>query len=409
MIKIIFISIFLSVTNIMMGQDKQELIGIVLDEENNLPVPYASVILHSQSIGTATNNDGDFVLKIESGIQLDTLIVSSIGYESKKLVLKTMDLSEKLSIKLKQSITQLEEVVVNLPDAEELIKKAWTKIPQNYRNDPMMMKGFYRETIQLDQKLISLAEAVISIYKAPYQDRQQIDQMKLLKGRKSKDIQESSILDHMSISGGLLTDFVKYGLHALVPDYFQYYDYVLEDLLIDGDDATYVISFDQKEGIKMPLIKGTVYIDASSLAFTAVNYGYSPKGLQYANKPSKKQKKIDRKLRFSMKVLSVNTKVNFIKKNQYWYLQSGISQFSGKVLRKNGHEETLSYRSDLVITEHDNEHVVPIPKEEQLITFGLDLGKQIGADYDQNFWKEYNYLLPNEALKKLSKSLLYQK
>jgi hypothetical protein len=205
-----------------------------------------------------------------------------------------------------------------------------------------------------------------------------------------------------------MADFVKYGMHALIQDNFQYYDYVLEDILIDGDDATYVISFDQKEGVKMPLIKGTVYIDASSFAFTAVNYGYSPKGLKYISKPTKKQKKAARKLRFTMKVLSANTKVNFIKKDQFWYLQSGISQFKGKVLRKKGREEILSYRADLVITEHDNKHVVPIPKEEQLITFGLDLGKQIGTDYDQDFWKEYNYLLPNEALMKLSKSLLYQ-
>jgi hypothetical protein len=406
--KTIVISILLSFANILMGQNQLELTGSVIDKENKSPIPFASVILPSQSIGTASNNDGDFVLKAQDSIELDTLVISCIGYESKKIALSTFNLSEKLLVELEESVTQLEEVVVKPQDPIELINKAWNKISENYKNDPMMMKGFYRETVQLEQKLISLSEAVISIYKSPYLDRQQMDQMKLLKGRKSKAVEESDILDHMSISGGLLADFVKYGLHSLIQNNFQYYDYVLENILIDGDDATYVISFDQKDSVKMPLIKGKVYIDASSLAFVAVNYGYSPKGLQFANKTNKKQRKARRKLGYTIEVLTANTKVNFIKKGQYWYLQSGISEFSGKVVRKKKKDEIISYRADLVITEHDYKNVAPIPKEEQLITFGLDLGKQIGSDYDQGFWKEYNYMLPNEALKELSRSLLYQ-
>lgn len=405
--KIIVFIVFLCFANSVIGQNQQELTGLVLDEENKA-IPFANILLPSQSIGTITNNDGDFVLKAGAEIKLDTLVISCIGFETLKLDLTELDLKEKLTLQLKQSTTELEEVVVSPRKPTELILEAWTKIPQNYKNDPMMMKGFYRETIQLDQKLISLSEAVISIYKTPYQDRQQIDQMKLLKGRKSKDVAESNILDNMSISGGLNVDFVKYGLHSLIPGNFQYYDFKIENLLIDGDNAIYVISFDQKDEVKLPLLKGKVYLDAESLAFTAVNYGYSPKGLQYANIPDKRRKKAARKLGYSVKTVSANTQVNFIKKDNYWYLQSGISTFRGKIVHKRKQEESISYRANLVITEHSNENVVSIPKEEQLVTFGIDLGKQIGADYDQDFWKEYNYTLPNEALKKLSKSLLYQ-
>ncbi len=104
--KTIIIVIFLSFVNNLIGQSQQELTGIVLDQENKA-IPYVNILLPSQSIGTITNNDGDFVLKGGAGIKLDTLVVSCIGFETLKLDVTKLDIKEKLTIQLKQSTTEL--------------------------------------------------------------------------------------------------------------------------------------------------------------------------------------------------------------------------------------------------------------------------------------------------------------
>jgi CarboxypepD_reg-like domain len=54
--------------------------GKVLNDETNLAIPNASVYLNNTSIGTFTNNMGEFTL-IASSIYAGELIVSSIGYQ----------------------------------------------------------------------------------------------------------------------------------------------------------------------------------------------------------------------------------------------------------------------------------------------------------------------------------------
>ena len=54
--------------------------GVVIDAEKNKPVQNASVFLNTTSIGTLTNEEGNFSLTIPSGRY--ELIVSSIGYET---------------------------------------------------------------------------------------------------------------------------------------------------------------------------------------------------------------------------------------------------------------------------------------------------------------------------------------
>ncbi len=54
--------------------------GKVLSSKSNLPVISASVYLSNTSIGTSTNNEGDFILNV-SNIYTGELIISSIGYQ----------------------------------------------------------------------------------------------------------------------------------------------------------------------------------------------------------------------------------------------------------------------------------------------------------------------------------------
>ena len=98
---------FCSITIMAQAQHKFEISGIVQDETGQ-PVPGVSVYVKDKTgIGTNTDMDGKFVLKVDRG---DKVQFSFIGYARHEyLALKT---EKKLVIQLVPDVSALDEVVV---------------------------------------------------------------------------------------------------------------------------------------------------------------------------------------------------------------------------------------------------------------------------------------------------------
>lgn len=98
---------FCSITIMAQAQQKFEISGIVQDETGQ-PVPGVSVYVKDKTgIGTNTDMDGKFVLKVDRG---DKVQFSFIGYARHEyLALKT---EKKLVIQLVPDVSALDEVVV---------------------------------------------------------------------------------------------------------------------------------------------------------------------------------------------------------------------------------------------------------------------------------------------------------
>ena len=79
--------------------------GTVTAEEDGLPIVGASVQVVGSQVGTATDVDGAFTLNVPSG--KNTLRVSYIG-----MITQEVPISSNMTIVLKSSDTQLDEVVV---------------------------------------------------------------------------------------------------------------------------------------------------------------------------------------------------------------------------------------------------------------------------------------------------------
>ena len=83
--------------------------GMVIDEENKEPVIGAAVFIDGTRKGIATDIDGQFALKVPSDT---SLVISSIGYYSKKVRVSSLLSSDNNVIMLeKQAMTGLVEVV----------------------------------------------------------------------------------------------------------------------------------------------------------------------------------------------------------------------------------------------------------------------------------------------------------
>src|SRR5690606_12080532 len=105
----------------------------------------------------------------------------------------------------------LVEVSVFPSDPDLLIRAVMNRREQNYMDVPTSKTAFYRETIKKGWNYVSLTEAVVDIYKHPYNSSRN-DQAKLIIGRKSTDYSKIDTLV-FRLQGGpvsaLMLDIMK--------------------------------------------------------------------------------------------------------------------------------------------------------------------------------------------------------
>ncbi len=115
--------------------------GRVVDEKGQ-PVPYASVALADGRAGTATNEVGEFNLKVPQLPQ--QLTVLSIGYERAGPSAASAGRLP-ADVVLRASAVQLPEVTVRAnAEAEELVRRCYAKLLR-HQADVQYGRGFYRQ------------------------------------------------------------------------------------------------------------------------------------------------------------------------------------------------------------------------------------------------------------------------
>jgi hypothetical protein len=374
--------------------------GLVIDSKTRRPLPYSSVFLVNKSTGTITNMGGRFELKISTMEPDDTLGVSFIGYKLFKLPVSSLDTGLTI-VRLSTRKVQIREVIVKPLDPIYILTKAIEAIPFNYDRKPAVFTAFFRESTRQDNTDISLSEAVINIFKEPYTSSRQ-DQIKIFKGRKGSNTKEKEFVDFV-VQGGLYNtlqlDIVKNPPTFLDADYFALYEYNIERIITHFDRPTYVISFDQREGVKYPCYKGRAYIDVESLAIVGASFQLSEKGMNYAT--GIYVKKIPK--RMGVKPMSAKYEVFYRSYHGKWNLSNVRSDITIRVRRKKNKQQDrfnsdFESTSEFVITNKDTANIARFRFNE--ISRPKDvLVDQIG-ETDQEFWGSENVIKPDEPIEK---------
>src|SRR5687767_3755594 len=109
--------------------------GQVLDQNTLKPIPYSNIVLLQTSIGTVTNEAGNFVLIIPMQCDACRLQISCIGYKT-QIVRIDVKAKESLKILLTEDALLLNAITVMADDnsAIALVKRALNNIPNNYPN-----------------------------------------------------------------------------------------------------------------------------------------------------------------------------------------------------------------------------------------------------------------------------------
>ena len=379
--------------------------GKIIDRHEKKALPFASISIQDRNLGTISNIDGDFELKIPPAMINDTVVVSCLGYQQFRLPILEIN-DKEATIFLQPATYQLQEIKVTYISPEDIIGRIVSKISLNYPSDPEIMTSFYRETLKQDKNYIDVAEAVMEIRKASYDNTFAEDKVKFIKGRKSLNVKPFQLVG-FKLQGGpyyiTKLDVIKTLDSFLDPEFSEFYKYSLDEIVEFDNRLTYVLRFKPKEKVDIPFYQGKMWVDMSSFALVQAEFELSRSGLKFGQESLIKKKPKD----FFVRLLQVNYFVNYRHSEGKWHLSNAQASLSLRVKSKKDKINSLFLSTcELLITEFNPADGTHFKRTE--IFNSKDIFAEIINNYDEDFWRDYNIIKPSEDLQKELKKYYQQ-
>ena len=404
----LYTTLLLLLTNICsFGQQQATIINGKVTDGQNVPLLSVTIRLQKSGIGTISNQSGFFKINISQSFQQDTAIFSSIGYTSKKIAVSELSLDKINLIQLASRTEILQEVVVKPVDPLTIIEAAIKNIPNNYLNTPHVIHGFYRMNTKKGNEHLALSEAVFDIINYGYATSKGSD-FNLIKNRYIKD--EKGIYDlYYGVSPNQLyeADIVKKisSSDLLSKNGLKNHRFRLLQTIQFNNADTYVITFDQKDDTKESLYTGKLYIDAETLAFVAIDYRRSDKGIQYAKVGNGSMRTLMKLMGVSIDINSESIFISYQKLNGKWLLSSvkNNTLLHCKSNRK-FYDFPAKIQLDYVVTGIDTANIQSFNTNENLNSKKvIEFQKTDGS---ADFWKDYNIILSDYNSDSIAKNII---
>jgi len=374
--------------------------GKIIDGKNEDPVKYASVSLINKPIGTITNTDGNFLLKIHPDFIRDTIIISCMGYA--QIMMPAYKILDEDIIVMSPVSIRIKEVKVVATTPEKLLQNIRDHISENYSEDSKLMTAFYRETIKQDNDYINVSEAVIEILKAPYSSPSKSDLVRIIKGRRSPDVKPFQWLN-FKLQGGPFTitklDVVKTVESFIDKEYQNSYIYNISKVIRYNENPVYILEFKPVAEFNELGFVGEIYVHRETFAIVHVDFHFNKSGLKKAESVMIKKKPKGVKA----KPIYTNYEVNYQQYLEKWHLANVKASVKFKVRSKNDKINSEYHSiSDLLITDIHDTDLKKFDRDESFTQ--RDIFVEMINNYDPDFWENYNIIKPDEDLQNAFKS-----
>ena len=236
------------------------LTGKVLDAATNEPVPFCNILAYAAKQGTFTNEDGEFLLKVDS-LPVN-LMVSNIAYKPKTIQVLSPG---ELEFRLEPASTVLEEIVIKEKKMDRyavaLVKNALNKTMRSSTR-PHYGKAFYRQKSQNDSAFVELMEI---FYDVKFNSNGILD-WEVQEGRYAQH--DDQLLNRnftllsriFPVIQPLTTDLYL----PIMKDAEEIFDIYLNDIIEVEGQKIGIVSFSPKDFVTRPSFSGDVYIDINT-------------------------------------------------------------------------------------------------------------------------------------------------
>ncbi len=373
-----------------------KLSGVVVEGRGEVPVPYVSIGFEGESIGTMTNQDGQYDLIIPWQLRSKLVSVRCLGYKPAEF--RPEELKDNSRIKLEPVSIHIREIEVRPVNVSDVLKNFRNNIEKNYEKSTQLMVTFYRETIRRDDQYIGMWEAIMEVLKHPY-NSETPDRVRFLKGRKSNFHKTFTDLS-LKIQGGpwyiTSLDIVRNLESFLDPKFENLYRYRFEQPEMYDGRITWVIRFSRKEEVEFPCYYGRILIDAESYALVGAEFGLDKKSLKLNGETFIKKEPFG----YITRPEGAEYMVSYRMIDGLWQFYAARTDVLFKVKHKKDNAKT-EYRSvsDILVTQQ-----YPFPTHVRFGPDGLfradDIFADISGPYDADFWGNYNVIKPDDDLGK---------
>jgi hypothetical protein len=394
--------------------DQQNMItikGKVIDVETRNPLVFATVAVKETNVSIVTNIDGEFTLKIGETVTSKNLEITYLGYKNKVIPISELkDNGGKNVIELEPAPIPIKEIVVKPLDPNEIVNKAIQSIGKNYEGEPNLMTAFYRETIRKNRTYVSIGEAVVEIFKAPYYNDTRFDGAKIYKGRKSSDVQKMDTV-LFKLQGGpvsvLQLDIAKNTESVLTKEAMEYYNYTISGVIEIDNKPHYVIDFLQKPSVDIPLFMGSLFINMETYAISEIEFGFNLEDKEAAASIFIRKKPVGMKV--IPEVATYRTKYREQDGKLHFVYSRAEVKFKVDWNKRlfNTYYTTMS---EIAVTDRTDKEVIKFAGKDKIKNSDI-FTEKVSAFADPEFWGDYNVIEPDQsiesAIRKLSKKLKF--
>ncbi|MDP4282564.1 MAG: carboxypeptidase-like regulatory domain-containing protein [Bacteroidota bacterium] len=407
----IFIRLFMllfAIQGVTFGQnDYNTAYGKLKDSKTGEKITYATISVPGTNIGTVSNSDGEFILKVNKSLHAEFFEVSHLGYETAKFRISEATDKERIFFLVARPI-QLTEVAIIPKDARGIVETALQKIKLNYSVTPNMMRGFYRESIRQRRDYISVSEAVVDIVKAPYSGFQN-DKVRIFKGRKGSNIKKADTLV-VKLQGGpnvsLLLDIVKNTNLSIALDNLDNYKFEYSTVVYIDNKLNWVISFSPAVVREQPLYFGKLFISQDNMAIMRAEFS-----LDLSNADKASSMFIEKKpAGLIFMPTSTSYLVTYKEQNGKFYLNYVRADLKFRCdWKKRLFRNYYTVMSELAVTDRNEDNLMRFTSQE-LFRENMIFTEKVQDLTDTEFWGENNIIEPDNsienAIKKISKKMM---
>lgn len=369
--------------------------GLVKDAGTGEPLSSATISFYNKgkNFGIITNQQGRFVINQKTP---DSIRISMIGYQS-KVLLPPFE-SNNQTVLLARAIISMETVVVQPLSAEQIVQKAIEVLDKNKSANDFESRAFYREIIKDREHYFSVSEA---IFKAQYFPREENFRLELEQGRTKEDVAYTRLFEDYHPGGGPQL-IAKQAFAEEIPDCLQatrvkYFVYKKDSVTYLDNHLIYVISFDQKDGVKEAFEKGKVFVAAEDFSVVSYIGSNSPKGTAYIKSLTGNDKLMAKILNIDFQVLGWNRKLYFNRSGKNMFLR--FASYERQLIYKQPKKDidlNLTMSFEWMVSETGMPVIKTIAEDAEWKRNNLMVN--LPAAFDSSFWGGKAIISPTDSL-----------
>jgi len=242
--------------------------GKVVDEQNR-PVPYANVGPPGTEPGTATNEAGEFTLRVNRLPQ--KLAFVCLGYVP--VTLEVASAAAPVRVTLRASTVALPEVRVRNPEqvAAALVQRAYAKLARHQREEEFG-KAFYRQKKQHNSQYTEFVDAFYNVRFSP----REVSGWQLEQARYGAVPEDTGVdMSNFSAAVRLIPVFDSRPSRRklsvpLSPGSTRQFTFRLREVLENKGQETAVIEYGPRPNVDRFVPEGTLYIDYNTATLRRV-------------------------------------------------------------------------------------------------------------------------------------------